>query len=260
MSRKSDESEPSSRLTPDEPLCAALSLGDIGVFRWELATDELALSERARSILGVPGGTPTAQHLIEVAVHPDDRKRARALRDRSRSAAERVPAFECQLADNGGRTRWVALTMAPAYEGTRATAMVGSVMDVTDRHEWTRERDVYLRAFEALADETDPARTLVAIAEGGELPAAFEQVVRTAAARMGDGGLPGHSAGGSPLTARETEVLQMASHGGSSAAIATRLLVSTSTVKTHFEHIYAKLGVSERAGAVAEGLRRGLIS
>ena len=64
----------------------------------------------------------------------------------------------------------------------------------------------------------------------------------------------------SPLTARETEVLQMASHGGSSATIAERLVISTSTVKTHFEHIYAKLGVADRAGAVAEALRRGLIS
>ncbi len=59
--------------------------------------------------------------------------------------------------------------------------------------------------------------------------------------------------GESPLTARETEVLQLASHGGASAAIAERLQVSTSTVKTHFEHIYAKLGVADRAGAVAEG-------
>ena len=30
-------------------------------------------------------------------------------------------------------------------------------------------------------------------------------------------------------------------------------------MKTHFEHIYAKLGVADRAGAVAEALRRGLI-
>lgn len=69
-----------------------------------------------------------------------------------------------------------------------------------------------------------------------------------------------HPVADSPLTARETEVLQMASHGGSSATIAERLVISTSTVKTHFEHIYAKLGVADRAGAVAEALRRGLIT
>jgi DNA-binding CsgD family transcriptional regulator len=61
------------------------------------------------------------------------------------------------------------------------------------------------------------------------------------------------------LTARETEVLQLASHGLSSAHIAEHLVVSTGTVRTHFENIYPKLGVSDRAAAVAAGLRHGLI-
>jgi Bacterial regulatory proteins, luxR family len=39
----------------------------------------------------------------------------------------------------------------------------------------------------------------------------------------------------------------------------SRLLLSRSTVKTHFEHIYAKLGVSNRVAAVATALRAGLI-
>ena len=66
---------------------------------------------------------------------------------------------------------------------------------------------------------------------------------------------------GTPLTARERQVLQLAADGGGSTSeIAKQLVVSAGTVKTHFEHAYQKLGVSDRAAAVAEGIRRGLIT
>lgn len=64
----------------------------------------------------------------------------------------------------------------------------------------------------------------------------------------------------SPLSAREREVLKLAAEGLSGPKIAQRLVVSPSTVKTHFENIYEKLGVSDRGGAVAVGLRMGLIA
>ena len=41
--------------------------------------------------------------------------------------------------------------------------------------------------------------------------------------------------------------------------IAADLHVSTATVKTHLKTLYEKLGVSDRAAAVAEAMRRGLI-
>jgi DNA-binding CsgD family transcriptional regulator len=61
------------------------------------------------------------------------------------------------------------------------------------------------------------------------------------------------------LTPRECEVLQLAAEGLSGPSIAERLVVSPGTVKTHFGNVYAKLGVSDRAAAVARGLRLGLI-
>jgi two-component system, NarL family, nitrate/nitrite response regulator NarL len=61
------------------------------------------------------------------------------------------------------------------------------------------------------------------------------------------------------LTPREQEVLRHVAEGDSAPAIATRLFIETSTVKTHLQNIYEKLGVSERAAAVAEGMRRGLL-
>jgi ATP/maltotriose-dependent transcriptional regulator MalT len=62
------------------------------------------------------------------------------------------------------------------------------------------------------------------------------------------------------LTPRHCEVLQLAARGHSAAAIATQLYVSSATVKRHFESSYAALGVSDRASAVGEAMRRGLIT
>ena len=62
------------------------------------------------------------------------------------------------------------------------------------------------------------------------------------------------------LTPRELEVLQLAARGHSAAAIAQDLYLSPATVKRHFERAYAGLGVSDRAAAVGEAMRRGLIT
>jgi PAS domain S-box-containing protein len=65
--------------------------------------------------------------------------------------------------------------------------------------------------------------------------------------------------GAGRLTKRELEVLKLAAEGNTGPRIAEQLVVGPATVKTHFEHIYEKLGVSDRAAAVAHALRIGLI-
>jgi two-component system nitrate/nitrite response regulator NarL len=62
------------------------------------------------------------------------------------------------------------------------------------------------------------------------------------------------------LTPREVQVLQLAADGSSGRQIAAELCLSPATVKSHFENIYAKLAVSDRAAAVAIGLRQGFIA
>jgi two-component system nitrate/nitrite response regulator NarL len=62
------------------------------------------------------------------------------------------------------------------------------------------------------------------------------------------------------LSAREREVLELLASGASAPEIARQLYLSPATVKSHLHNVYEKLGVSERAAAVAEGMRRGLIS
>ena len=61
------------------------------------------------------------------------------------------------------------------------------------------------------------------------------------------------------ISKRELDVLRLASDGNTGPQIAAQLLLSPATVKTHFENIYGKLGVSDRAGAVAHAMRIGLI-
>ena len=61
------------------------------------------------------------------------------------------------------------------------------------------------------------------------------------------------------LSDRERQVLQGFARGLSIPALAAELYLGTSTVKTHTQRLYEKLGVSDRAAAVAEGMRRGLL-
>lgn len=61
------------------------------------------------------------------------------------------------------------------------------------------------------------------------------------------------------LTSRELEVLALVADGATNRSAGERLHVSEATVKTHLLSIYAKLGVGDRAAAVAAGFRRGLL-
>ena len=61
------------------------------------------------------------------------------------------------------------------------------------------------------------------------------------------------------LTDREREILGMIAAGKSLPEIARELYLGVTTVKTHVQHLYEKLGVSDRAAAVAEAMRRRLI-
>ncbi|MFF1404512.1 response regulator [Streptomyces sp. NPDC058294] len=65
--------------------------------------------------------------------------------------------------------------------------------------------------------------------------------------------------GAEPLSGREREVLALVARGTSNREIARELFISEATVKTHLTHLYAKLGVNDRAAAVAVGYDRGLL-
>ncbi len=72
---------------------------------------------------------------------------------------------------------------------------------------------------------------------------------------MGRVGRPSRGA----LSPRELEVLRLVADGATNRQAAARLFISEASVKTHLLHIYAKLGVRDRASAVAEAYRSGLL-
>ncbi|WP_163864675.1 response regulator [Myxococcus eversor] len=63
-----------------------------------------------------------------------------------------------------------------------------------------------------------------------------------------------------PLSDREREILQLIAKGVSNSEAARLLTLSKATIRTHLEHIYRKLEVTNRVEAVTEGIRKGLIS
>ena len=71
---------------------------------------------------------------------------------------------------------------------------------------------------------------------------------------------PARAATTSSLTARESEVLQLAAYGKTNREIAQRLSSSPEAVKKHLEHIFQKLHVHDRTEAVAVAIREGLVS
>ncbi|MGW4488462.1 response regulator [Amycolatopsis sp. NPDC004368] len=62
-----------------------------------------------------------------------------------------------------------------------------------------------------------------------------------------------------PLSQREIEVLTLVARGSTNKDAAKKLFISEATVKTHLIHAYAKLGVKDRAAAVAVAFERGLL-
>ena len=61
------------------------------------------------------------------------------------------------------------------------------------------------------------------------------------------------------LTSREREVLVLTADGLTAPEIAEHLQLGVATVRSHLQNVYEKLGVSDRAAAVAQGIRTGLM-
>lgn len=99
--------------------------------------------------------------------------------------------------------------------------------------------------------------------ELGAAVAAVAQGLVVLPRAVADGTLAGTPAAeelSEPPTAREGEVLGLLARGLSNKQIARELHISEHTVKFHISALYAKLGVGNRAEAVSQGARHGLIS
>lgn len=103
------------------------------------------------------------------------------------------------------------------------------------------------------ADRRAIGEAIVSVARGGTVLAPEAQAALTQEVR-------GRVNDDAPvLSPREREVLRMIADGRSGPEIAAELQIGTATVKTHTQNVYDKLGVSERAAAVAAAMRRKML-
>lgn len=108
-----------------------------------------------------------------------------------------------------------------------------------------------------------PARTLDEAAielraeatEGRLDPVAVDAVLHAAGQSTGRA----RSGGPAGLTARETDVLRLLAQGHANKEIAGQLAISPKTVSNHLQHVYEKLGVSNRATAALHAMRHGIV-
>jgi DNA-binding NarL/FixJ family response regulator len=183
-----------------------------------------------------------------------------------------------RLALSGERNRYVFVSYGHGYSVDAVPVRdnqgaVESVMAIATPH---RARSLAASAAECMARLEDAAasdarRRCADLEKNGLSSAAAREARRAERARHAadraridahllGAGEPGGAPGRMPLTPREQEVLEVASHGLSYAEIAEELVLTAATVKTHFAHIYCKLQVPDKAAAVAWALRHGLIS
>ncbi|WP_421120016.1 HD domain-containing phosphohydrolase [Aquihabitans daechungensis] len=76
---------------------------------------------------------------------------------------------------------------------------------------------------------------------------------------IGHPGLDGRAAHPAGLSDREIEVLALIARGHTNAEVAGQLFISRRTAEHHAQHIYAKIGVSTRAGAALFAVQHGLV-
>jgi len=102
------------------------------------------------------------------------------------------------------------------------------------------------------AEEDEICDAIIAVAGGGSVlsPALQSGVLDLFRTRSG---------GPVRLSGRERDLLELAAEGLPTVEIAKRLHLSPNTVKTYWQRLYEKLGTSDRASAIAEAIRRGLL-
>jgi HD-GYP domain-containing protein (c-di-GMP phosphodiesterase class II) len=112
------------------------------------------------------------------------------------------------------------------------------------------------RPYRRALSPQDAAREIRTDTAAGRLdPVAAEAVLEAA----GHGHASTRSGGPAGLTARECEILALLASGLPNKGIARRLAISPKTVGNHVEHIYTKLGVTNRAGAALLAMRHGIV-
>ena len=117
----------------------ALRAAEIGIWDWNVATGEVELSARARSIFGFAPGAEVEFSMIRDVTHPDDLPRTRGLSQRALDPELREkPSYEYRiLRADTGELRWVLAHGEAIFQktdgGSRAVRYLGTIQDITQR-------------------------------------------------------------------------------------------------------------------------------
>jgi LuxR family maltose regulon positive regulatory protein len=163
------------------------------------------------------------------------------------------------VAEAGGRTGVLieitvlhALASEAAGHGQQALRSLQRAVDLAEPEGWVR----------VFTDEGEPGRRLLEYLADGHRPSAFldELIAAATSSSRATSRCTGQGTGQGngqvlvePLSAREREVLRFLASDLDGPAIARELSVSLATVRTHTQHLYAKLGVTNRRAAVRRG-------
>jgi DNA-binding CsgD family transcriptional regulator len=138
----------------------------------------------------------------------------------------------------------------------REAARLFAAADASHRRMGVRRRTVDVLRHGA--ERTRLARALdsASLADARREGAALTLAEAGAYAARGRGPRRRPQTGWESLTPTELTVVRLVANGLTNADIGSRILVSTSTVKTHLVHVFGKLGVSNRTELAAEAIRR----
>jgi LuxR family maltose regulon positive regulatory protein len=158
-------------------------------------------------------------------------------------------------AEEGGRVGSVLDILVAQSLAFHATGDITSARAALERAVELAEPEGYVRLF---LDEGPSMASLVKRAAAGRT--ASYAMTTLANAFAAPRRVPPHQELVEPLSERELEVLRLLESDLDGPGIASELIVSLNTVRTHTKNIYAKLGVNSRRAAVRRAAELGLLS
>jgi PAS domain S-box-containing protein len=119
-------------------LALAAAAARIGVWDWDLETNEMIYSERARAIYGLPAGQAVIREAIAAITHRQDQSRTRRQTERALDPQVReAAAYEYRIVRPDGEVRWIkahgVAIFADTPEGPKAVRYVGTLEDNTEQ-------------------------------------------------------------------------------------------------------------------------------
>jgi PAS domain S-box-containing protein len=128
--------------TNEERLRLATQAGRVGVWEWDLATDEVTWTDSLYAIHGLAKGTfaGTAE-AVSATIHPEDRSRVAAAA-RNCIATGQPYEIEFRIQRPNGQVAWVFSTAAIVREDGKPTRLVGALIDITERKSADAQRDL----------------------------------------------------------------------------------------------------------------------